>query len=491
MTIESKSWIFKTLMIVVTASLVLSCHLGNSKGTLTVSFVGNGNYEIYKIANEQPLQFVSETTTPFNEKVSLSPGSYMILADCSSEIVNIYPGSDVVLTAHAVNFIPLQPPGEKDKFSVQCTRSERTRTRQNLQNHFSLTVLAGTRDLLVGMIPLRLELSAAESKESRVVSYVLSSISVAATENKTSDGFFVSPVGEINPYTESQSPGSKLYVLSGSYDLQLNGTEMTVELREGESRIIEPATLVIETSKNVDLARAEKVKGAPLFAEINGEHYMELNTTYAVLPGTIDVRLSSSLRPTSFDIEEGEKLTVHARNVLVDLGCVEDDWACLGSRKIRLFEKDKNYHFAESQSDSPILFLEKDVALGIEGSRNIKLGLSAGDDLKVKVGFLEVTPSPSFKAGVLTDLMRVEPSGGGLHGASLDMVLDKPTTMPLVAGYYQLAQYTFTSADGGRRKSTQGFHISPCQTVKLNVQTHLSEKKMALFSAGQEDSSKQ
>ncbi len=456
-----------------------------------MNFIGRGSYEIYKIASEQPLQFVSETSTPFNDKVALSPGSYMILADCSSEIVNIYPGSEIVLTAHAVNFVPLQAPSEKDKFSIQCTRSERTHTRQNLQNHFSLTVLAGTRDLLVGMIPLRIDLPAAESKESRVVSHVLSSISVAASGNEPSDGFFVSPVGEINPYTESQSPGSKLFVLSGAYDLQLNGTEMTVELREGEARTIEPGSLTIETSKNIDLARAEKVRGAPLYAEINGEHYMNLNTTYPVLPGTLDVRIASSLRATSYDIEEGEKLKIHARNVLVDLGCAENDWACLGSRKIRLFEKDKNYHFAESQSDSPILFLEKDVTLGIEGSRNIKLNLGTSDDLKVKVGFLEVTPTPSFKAGVLTDLMRVEPSGGGLHGASLDMVLDKPTTMPLVTGFYHLAQYTFTTSDGGRRKSTHGIHITPGQTVKLSVQSYLSEKKMAIFSGGQEDSSKQ
>jgi hypothetical protein len=415
----------------------------------------------------------------------------MVLADCSSEVVNSYPSSDVTLTAHAVNFVPLQPPTDQDKFSVQCTRSERTHTRQNLQNHFSLAVLAGTRDLLVGMIPLRLELSPAETKESRVVSHVLSSISVAKATPDAADVFFVSPVGDINPYTESQNPGSRLYVLSGSYDLQLNGTEMTVDLREGEARVVEPGTLVIETSKNADLERAEKVSGAPLFAEINGEHFMDLNTPYPVLPGSLDVRLASSLRATNYEIEEGETLKIHARNVTVDLGCDDNDWACLGSRKVRLFAKDKNYHFAESQSDSPILFLEKDVDLGIEGSRNIKLKLSAGDDLKVKVGFLEVIPTPSFKPGVLTDLMRVEPNGGGLAGASLDMVLDKPTTMPLVAGYYRLAQYTFTTSDGGRRKNTQGVYITHGQRTKLEVQTYLTEKKMAIFSGAQEDSSKQ
>ncbi len=480
-----------SLLILTLCGGLLACNRGQVKGTLTVQYVDQGLYEVYKIANEQPLQFVSESRSEFNKKVTLAPGSYMVLADCSSEIVNIYPGSDIKLTAHRINFVPLQPPAEKDKFSIQCTRSERTHTRQNLMNHFSLAVLAGTRDLLVGMIPLRLDLSANDSPDSRVVSHLLSSISVSATGNGPMDHFFVSPVGEVTPYTESQQPGAKLFVLSGTYDLQLNGTDMNVELAEGESRAVVPGTLTIATSPNADLGRAERVHGAPLFAEINGEHYMDLNTTYPVLPGSIDVRLAASTRASAFEIEEGENLKIHARNVLVDLGCEEDDWACLGSRRVRLFDKDKNYHFAEGQTDGPILFLEKDVAIGIEGSRNIKLSLSAADDQRFKVGFLEVVPTPSHKQGVLTDLMRVESSGNGIHGSSLDMVLDKPTVMPLLTGYYHLSQYTFVTSDGSRRKSSQGIHINSGQRVTLNVQTYLSEKRMATFTGGQEDSAKQ
>lgn len=471
--------------------LFSACDRGQSRGSLTVEFVDQGSYEIYKMASEHPLQFVSETRSDFNQKVSLSPGSYMVLADCSSEIVNIYPGSDIKLVAHKVNFVPLHPPGDQDKFTVQCSRAERTHNRQNLVNQFSLAVLAGTRDLLVGMIPLRLELSDSAGGSSRVASYLLSSISVAKTENSTMEHFFVSPEGEVTPYTESQQPGAKLFVLSGTYGVQLNGTEMTVELLEGESRTIIPGTLTIATSPSVDLKRAEKVRGAPLYAEVNGEHYMDLNTLYPVLPGTIDVRMATSLRPIAFSIKEGENLKIHARNVLVELGCKENDWACLGSRKVRLFEKDKNYYFAEGQTDSPILFFEKDVAIGIEGSRNIKLSLSPSDDQNVKVGFLEITPTPSHRQGILTDLMRVESSGGGLHGSSLDMVLDKPTLMPLLAGYYHLAQYTFVVSDGSRRKSSQSIHIPAGQRVKLDVQTFLSEKRMASYLGGSEDTAKQ
>ncbi len=471
-----------------------ACDRARLTGSLTVRYLDQGAFEIYKIASEQPLQFVSETSSKFNERITLTPGSYMVLADCSSEVVNIYPGSDITLVAHRVNFLPLQPPNEQDKFSIQCVRSERTRSRQNLMNRFSLAILSGTRDLLVGMIPLRLDLTAtgAVIPESRVVSHVLSYISVSASGKAPFDDFFVSPVGGVTPYTENQHPGAKLFLLHGKYDLQLNGTDMTVDLAEGESRTVIPGTLTVTTSPGADLARAERVRGAPLFAEINGEHYMNLNTTYPVLPGTLDVRLATSLRQQKFEVSEGEHLRIHARNVTVDLGCISNDWACLGSKKIRLFEKDKNYHFAESQTDMPILFFEKNVTIGIEGSRNIKLSLTSADDQKVKVGFLEVTPTPIHKPGILTDLMRVEPQSSGLIGASLDMVLDKSTIMPLLAGQYHLAQYTFITSDGSRRKTSQSIYISPGQRVKIDVQTFLSEKRMAIINGDtSENSSRQ
>lgn len=424
------------------------------------------------------------------------PGSYLVLADCSSELVNIYPKSDVNLVAHQVNFVPLQPTQGDDKFAIQCIRSERTRSRQNLVNQFSLAVLSGVRDLLVGMTPLRLDLTPnglnAQPSESKVISRVLSSITVEPAGKAPYEDFFLSPVDGINPFTENQKPGSKLYVLKGSYNLQLNGTSMAVTLAEGETKKVTPATFTVSTSSKVDLLRAEKIRGAPLFAELNGEHYMSLNTLYPILPGEIKLRLATSLRSAKFEAKEGETLKVHARNVQVDLGCNQEDWGCLGSRKVRLFERGKSYHFAESQTDVPILFFEKEVSVGIEGSRNIKQSLSAADDQRLKIGFLQVNPTPTFKAGVLTDLMRVEAkSPNTLSGNSLDMILDKQSLMPLFVGLYNLSQYSYIAADGSRKKSPQSFYISPGKTVKIDVTTYLSEKKMSAINATNEDTSRQ
>lgn len=472
------------LFISIFGGALSGCNKVNQNGQLLVNFIESGTYEIYKIASESPLQFVSEQAGQFNARVQLSPGSYLVLADCSSQVVNIYPNSVAELTAHKINFIPMQPPAVQDKFSVQCLRSERTRSRQQINNRFSLSVLSGVRDILVGMVPLQVNLDTKPGEPSHLVTYVLSSISVARPKNLSGDegfGYFLTPVSEMAPYTENQKDNAKLYVLKGQYEIQLNGTSMTVDLAEGEGRLVIPASLRVEVSPITQLDMAAKIKGTPLYVEANGEHYLHLNTSYAVLPGKIGIRLSTTLKATEILAKEAEIIKIRAKNVTVSLGCSAEDWQCLGSRKVRLFEKGKSYPFVESVTDVPVLYFGDNISVGIEGSRNIKYELSAGDDQKLRVGYIEVTPTPTHKAGVLTDLVRVEPSQSQIYGASLDLPLDKLSVLPLVAGNYHLAQYAFFTGDGSRRKTTTSVNVSYGERVKIAIATYLSEKRMSVI----------
>lgn len=469
------------------ASLVgfglVSCTGVTQQGTLTVRHLDQGVYELYKIASESPLQFVSEQTGQFNEPMKLSPGSYLVLADCSSQIVNVYPGSANVLTAHKINFVPMQPPTERDKFSIQCLRSERTHSRQHLINHFSLAVLAGTRDLLVGMVPLQVKLEGKDNEPSRLVSFPLSSIAVEhRIKHKELDSafeYFVSPSSEMAPYTESQTNGNRLYLLKGQYQIQLNGTSTNIDLAEGEGRTIIPASLRVNTSSQVDLERAARIKGTPMYFEVNGEHFLNLNTVYAVLPGSMQIRLSTTLKPVALLAKEGEIITLHAKNIVVSLGCADADWSCLGSRKVRLFEKGKSYPFAESVTDIPVLYLHDNISVGVEGSRNIKYDLSSADDQHLKVGFIEIEPTPAHKPGVLTDLVRMESAQPPINGSSLDLPLDKSTVLPLITGTYHLSQYTFFTSDGARRKSSITVQVTQGEKLRIPITTFLSEKRMS------------
>jgi hypothetical protein len=459
----------------------IGCDTSNTFGYLKVNFIEPGFYEVYKIASEQPLQFVSEQAGTFNEPLSLRPGSYLVLADCSSQIVNIYPGKSEEITAHKINFLPMLPPRPMDRFSIQCARSERTRSRQNFSNKYSLAVLPGRRDFLVGMIPLQIDIDQAGLQESRVIAHRLSSITVlrpSALKEQEGFDYFLTPASELAPYTESQRDGGRLYVLKGQYNIQLNGTVSSVDLLDGEAREVIPASLRVEAPSNVDLDLAAKVKGTPLFVEVNGEHLLNLNTTYAILPGIVKVRLSTTIQSAEVVAKESETIKLKAKSVLVSLGCEKDEWSCLGSRKITLFERGKSFPFAQSVSDVPILYFGEGVSLGVEGSRNIKYLLGPGDDHQLKVGYVEVVPTPKHKPGVLTDLVRVEAPGGQFSGVSLDLSLDKPTILPLISGLFQIAQYSYFTNDGTRKKASQSVFSTYKRRAKVEITTYLSEKRM-------------
>jgi hypothetical protein len=463
------------------------CARVSGSGTLLVHFLSEGSYEIYKIASESPLQFISEESGQFNAEKSLSPGSYLILADCSSQIVNIYPGNRIELTAHKINFVPMRAPRPQDKFSVQCERSYRSQSRQHVVNRFSLAVLSGVREFLVGMVPLQMNLEAGNDVSSRLITYRLSSLSVSRDHEKRLASqndvdhfeFFVTPTSEVAPYTESQLDNGSLFLLRGQYRVQLNGTAMDLDLADGESRVIIPANLKVEVSGKADLDHAEKIKGSPLFVEVNGEHFLHLNSTYPVLPGTISIRLSTMLKPLKVVAKEGEFLKMRAKNVLVELGCEAENWSCLGSRKVRVFEHGKSNYFAESVSDTPLLFFGDLVAVGIEGSRNLKFEIGGADDQIIKIGYVEIQPTPMHKPGMLTDLVRLEPAQSQIVGATLDLPLDKSSVLPVPVGHYNLAQYTFFSGDGSRRKSTASVYVGFGEKVQVPITTFLTEKRMS------------
>ena len=94
----------------------------------------------------------------------------------------------------------------------------------------------------------------------------------------------------------------------------------------------------------------------------------------------------------------------------------------------------------------------------------------------------QLEPQPSYRSGILTDLVRVESVHQPLLGQTLDLPVDKPSLVPLFVGTYHLAQYhSLAGKDAARRKNIQSFTIAPGRTHSLPVITYLSERRYALY----------
>ena len=470
---------------------IVACEKKPEMGYLLVDAPGKGAYEIYRIANETPLQFVSEQAGDFGQEVALPPGSYHVLADCSSESVIIYPGRHERLTVHRVEFVPPHPPGALDSFSIQCNRSDKTRSLQLLTNRYELNVFSGKLDLLVGMVPMRVEFEGTESnaasdKEPSVVKHRLSALQVADFAGNRDDvSYFVSPVDELISITKYQRFGAWEFLLPGRYALEVNGTRMSVDLKEGEERVIKPALLHVATASTVDLEQPSRIKGSPWLVEINSGHWLNFNETYPILPGTAKVGISGSSQSVEITPTEGQLLELTARSVTVDLGCAVGEMNCLGDKDISLSLPGEPYPFVESVTDIPVLFIDQGqpVQVGVGGSRDIAFEIPANvHDKTLQVGYAKIIPVPQHRPGQVTDFLRVDTTGAPFSGHTLDIILEHQTMMPLIAGNYVLTHFiSATSADGARNTHAQPFHIDPGKTVELEVPVYFSEKRYSLY----------
>lgn len=456
------------------------CQEGNEYGLLRVNAPGNGQYEIYRIAHEKPVQLFSEEIGHFNRDISLAAGSYLILGDCSSQMVVITPSTKKELTAHQIQFQTPVKPDADDRFVIQCNRSNYTQDRQMIVNRFKLNILHGNAELLIGMAPLQIDFDSKVALKPQIRKFGLSGVQVSHVDLLTEPSrFFVSPAAEILSVTESQNLGSWLFLMPGDYIIELNGSTAPVKLAAQETIQINPAFLQVSTSEKADLKESATIKGDPLHYEINDGHWLYLNQTYAVLPGKIALRLVGTERDEMIELASGEERTLAARSVRVDMECPPWDWNCLGSKKVFLFNKDQHYPFAQGVTNVPLLYFGGDAWIGLEGSSDLRYRISDETrDLSLKAGYLNLTPIEEYRQGALTDLVRVEATGAPFAGHTLDVPLDDVTLMPLIRGTFDVVTYTtFNSGDGDRRRNSRRVSASFGEVSEINFRVNVSEKK--------------
>ena len=470
--------IFKALCLLL---LTLSCTRVTEPGSLYVAAPRGGQYDIYRLGSRQPLQYLSEQVGHLNQAIPLEPGQYLVLADCSSATVTIKPRTQSRLIAHEVHFVPPHKPGKGDRFSVQCDRHSQTRFRQHLTNHYSFILLHGKRKMLVGMMPFEPDFSEQKDTPHRF-QYPLSSVKLSRyPEMKLESRYFSSPALGMMAITEPQKFGHWQFLLPGSYIIEVNGTRMVVPLREREVKVIRPALLRIEIPPEVDADLSAEIRGTTLYAELNEKHYLDLDETWPVLPGKARIRLTGSTHSQEIEMSEGEYLVKKARALMVRSDCAPWDWDCLGRRKIFLYTSSNSWPVAQGYTDVPVLFFEPDIRVGIQGSRDIRRQIPDDQAWTVlRLGRLELRPSVQARSGIFTDLTRIESVQSDMEGHSMDVPVEKISSIPLIAGRYVLAQYhSFTNADLERRMTRQALIIPAGFTRTVSFPVYLQEKKLA------------
>lgn len=480
---HNSSRCFASLLLLYLLSLLAACNSKTQKGELLVSAAGPGKYEIYRIARSLPLQFVAEQVGEFNKDLSLDEGTYLVLADCSHKTVLIKSGSRTQLVTDRILLIPPNTPRPGDHFSIQCSRNEETRSRQNLVNRFELNVLKGKRDILVGLVPLKIE-SSTENLLPEEHVFHLGALQVTRVNPKLeTTPYFISPLDEILSSTASQDFGKWEYLLPGKYRIEVNGTSSNIELGAGQLVSVTPSFLYITAPENTDLNLTTQIRGSPHFVTVNEDHIFYFHEAYPILPGKLKLNIEGASNSLELEAIGGQTHTVQVRSVLVHKDCSPWDWTCLGSLDVQIKQADDPGPFLQGVTDVPLLFVGDDVKLSVQSTREITLRIPNNkSESFYSIGNLKLVPQPTQKSGLLTDLVRVDPLSPGFEGHSGDIPLDEPTTLSLIEGTYSLSEFTTVAGnDGERTRATREFTVKPGETTEISFPSYLSDRKYQIY----------
>lgn len=462
--------------------LFVGCENEQNVGFLRIeSNTSNQAFEIYRIARENPFQLVSEQVGYSNSDIQLTPGIYLVMADCSHKMIIIHPGITRTIVANELEFIVPESADSEGLFSVQCDRFERTRSRQNHLNNFKLSVLSGKWKILVGMVPMTLDFEDSLGEKPKKLVHRLGGVRVAEAQDNPGGGhrYFISPQDELLSISQPQFFGKWQFLLPGKYIVEVSGTKNQVELNPGELRTIKPAYLRLITPKKTDLQSSKKVRGQANVAMLNKVTRLSFNETYPLLPGINFLTLDDSQKEHAIELKEGSELKLKIRSVKVTRGCSPWEWKCLGGRKIKLYWEDSHYPFLVTLTDISALFFESQVSVGIEGGENLRYQLSdSSEHTELKMGLLKLIPRLRHSNSIVTDLVRLETQGNRLKGVSLDIPIDRETKIPLIAGYYHLATYqgSFGSEDDRTRRA-RGVKVPAGKVIERFFDVYLPEKK--------------
>jgi hypothetical protein len=470
------------LLVWCAAFCAVSCTDQSKRGVLVVNAPMDGKYEVLRTTNSSSLQLISEKTGYFNKPLSLEQGSYIILADCSGTNVLIKSGLTHSLVADRINFVPPSGVRKGDRFEVHCDRYQKHSFRQTIANRYNANILRGQGEMLVGMVPFKLELETFPDSPPQSKDVLLAAVSVLGdARDRGGEQFFVSPTKERLSLTTSQSLGGRVLVIEGQYEVAVNSTTAIVDAARGKSYEIKAGKFKVTVHKNANLGLARQIQGKPLFVEINGGHWTDLNQEYYALPGRFDFRLWGSEVSHQIEIRSGELQEIFARSVRVDSDCSPWEWSCLGARTVLLYKEGQQYPFAKGVTDVPLLFIAEQAWLSVDGSRNIRVQIPSNEnDVVLSLGTLIVVPRFEIKSNAATDLLRVEGGSKQAQGHTFDLALDQVSVVPLITGRYKLVNYVSSlNADGNRWKRAYNLHLKKHREVVLRPLVVMSEKKHA------------
>lgn len=290
--------------------------------------------------------------------------------------------------------------------------------------------------------------------------------------------FFVTPAPGSNGAAEQEAVvaapvGSVLWLLPGSYLLELNGSRREVSLDAKNGLGLSLGAIEIRTPSEFPMKERLRLGGGPPFAYINDGVLFAMDTPYLVFPGKYSVSLEGGDMRSSVDVYSSEltRLRTHGARLNMPPCGSGAGTSCGRPPNVTLHVKQRPFVLMTVEPNVPFLVLEDDYEYGVEGVRGVLKKLSTSDrkaaeETLARVRFLWQVQQAAPR--VRTDLVRLESRDDKLYGKSLDFLFNQPHEVYVPPGNYEL---TYLVGDPllERPKTRRGLQLSPGSTTEVVI----------------------
>ena len=507
----------------------------NVDSSATIEILANKEFQYNKSSNQikfptQAINFLSKTLHSIYNPIKLPKGSYLILADCSSKIIEISSGQTTTIKLNKHRFLfPNSPTDLKNaNFTIECERTPNSKFRHLIKNRANIYVIEDYNHQVHLSINQNATITLAKKSSETVLSAIKIITDHSIFPSFEAQRIYIQSLDQrsnIHGYFDLET---WIYLVPGKYKLFISGSSKIVNLSAGISQQLNLGYLTVKTPsfiKKHHLAQIARLTTHPFQLNlkpnkkpndrfsisansINNHHIKHLDADYIyplfpdeyrlniantnhhtdvkILPSkltSIDIN-AIVVNGNDYNLDRNENITI-ATNIKThkDTSSPSSSTHTKCSPKSQLIIYDHNTSQINSRASMSMVhfFFQKMIDIELSNSHRLKYQINLKNNQNIKlinIGCVKFIPKKLKSKNQSTVLVRVvdnninDTDKNKIIGTSFDLNLKNSSSLELITGSYNLVAIDIIKAQDGSYEKK--LNLLKTFTIKNNLNQNIN-----------------
>lgn len=431
-----------------------------------------------------PLHNIGVLTS--GEHRQLAVGTYVLLAQCSYQVIHVKENTHRQVALYRVAIIPPRKTvlsGSYEGFSVSCRSDKHALFSQKFHHPHTLSMFSGSHRFMINQVLTEVEVGDGISwPQIALAALRVDTANTLQHSPSTSLHYFVSKDAQPT-FMHAVELGHWSYFLAGDYVVSIGGQSQKISLKAAQILDIPTATLRFQVDRSVSMDRITHNMRSPYMIRLH--HYdvsipLQINTSYPILSGKASYTLGFSETRFPILIHPLKDVTIPLNTFMVSNACniMQSSSPCRdGNIQVHVYLSKGLSPWISAVSDIPIPVPQSisasQMQIELSTSHGLKMPFPSKQGLhqNIELAKLVIEPRNISHSHRNTVLVRLERHSHQGRSTSKNLSHQSASTLYLLPGKYSLVSYTSIQKTGEkfaqRQEDHREFEIQAGQTLKI------------------------